>query len=98
MGAFMQPQGHVQVLMNTIDFSMNPQEALDAPRWQWIEDLVVEVEPGFPSWAAQKLQRMGHHVRCALDSNSFGRGQMILRTEYGTFVGATEPRNACSLP
>lgn len=92
MGAFMQPQGHVQVLMNTIDFSMNPQEALDAPRWQWIEDLVVEVEPGFPSWAAQKLQRMGHHVRCALDSNSFGRGQMILRTEYGTFVGATEPR------
>ena len=33
MGAYMQPQGHVQVVMNYIDFHLDPQQALDAPRW-----------------------------------------------------------------
>ena len=53
MGAFMQPQGHVQVLMNMIDFKLNPQEALDAPRWQWIKDKKVQVEPLFPKELAE---------------------------------------------
>ena len=36
MGGYMQPQGHLQVMMNYIDFGLNEQEALDAPRWQWM--------------------------------------------------------------
>src|SRR5690606_32001931 len=44
MGGFMQPQGHLQVVMNTVDFKLNPQAALDAPRWMWIEGNVVELE------------------------------------------------------
>ena len=70
MGAFMQPQGHLQVLMNTIDFCLNPQAALDAPRWQWKEKNVVEVEPGFPDHLAQALERRGHQVVRAVDANS----------------------------
>jgi gamma-glutamyltranspeptidase/glutathione hydrolase len=88
MGGYMQPQGHVQVIMNMVDFAMNPQEAIDAPRWQWVGDMNVSVEPGFPIAEAQALARMGHHMGAALDSNEFGRGQMILRTSDGTLVGA----------
>lgn len=93
MGAFMQPQGHLQVLMNTIDFCLNPQAALDAPRWQWKEKNVVEVEPGFPDHLAQALERRGHQVVRAVDANSFGRGQIIWRhPDTGVLVGGTEPR------
>lgn len=92
MGGYMQPQGHVQVVMNMLDFAMNPQEALDAPRWQWVGDMDVAIEPGFPVSVAQKLQQMGHHIRMALDSNTFGRGEIILKTSEGTLIGATEPR------
>ena len=45
MGGYMQPQGHFQVAINTIDYKLNPQAALDAPRWQWMEGNTVHVEP-----------------------------------------------------
>lgn len=92
MGAFMQPQGHVQVVMNTIDFKMNPQEALDAPRWQWVEGKEFSVERGFPYAATEELIRKGHEVKVAADFLDFGRGEIIWKTEDGTYVGATEPR------
>lgn len=93
MGGFMQPQGHVQVIMNTIDFQLNPQAALNAPRWQWKEGKMVEVEPMFPHHLALALAARGHDVRVALESTSFGRGQMIWRdAKTGVLMGGSEAR------
>ncbi|WP_126425541.1 gamma-glutamyltransferase family protein [Brevibacillus marinus] len=93
MGGYMQPQGHVQVVMNLIDFQLNPQAALDRPRWRWIKDNVVEVEPNFPDHIAQALARRGHEIRKAIDHTGFGRGQIIVRDpETGVLTGGTEPR------
>lgn len=93
MGGFMQPQGHLQVLMNAIDFGLNPQAALDAPRWQWLKDKSLLVESTFPKAIAAKLARRGHHVQVTLDSSSFGRGQIIWRDPItGVLSGGTEGR------
>lgn len=93
MGGFMQPQGHLQLVMNTLDFHLNPQAALDAPRWQWLENKKVLVEPNFPNHLAQALARKGHHIQVALDSGPFGRGQIIWRDpNNGVLSGGTESR------
>ncbi|MEH7075720.1 gamma-glutamyltransferase family protein [Neobacillus drentensis] len=93
MGGYMQPQGHLQVIMNTIDFGLNPQAALDAPRWQWIEGKKVEVEPHFPNHLAQALIRKGNQIEVALDAGGFGRGQIIWRNpESCVLMGGTESR------
>lgn len=92
MGGFMQPQGHVQVVMNTVDFGMNPQEALDAPRWQWVGEKNIDVERSFPFAATEELVRKGHNMRIPAEAILFGRGQIIWRDENGVLVGGTEPR------
>ncbi|MEQ6390893.1 gamma-glutamyltransferase family protein [Bacillaceae bacterium S4-13-58] len=93
MGGFMQPQGHMQVVMNMIDFGLNPQAALDAPRWQWMEEKTVHVEPHFPNHVAQALERRGHDIHVTTDGGSFGRGQIIIRNpETGVLAGGTESR------
>ncbi|MDI9419207.1 MAG: gamma-glutamyltransferase family protein [Firmicutes bacterium] len=92
MGGFMQPQGHVQVIVNTVDFELNPQAALDAPRWQWVEGRKVEVESTVPNHIARALDQKGHQVNIALTSGGFGRGQIIWRMPDGVLAGGTEPR------
>lgn len=92
MGGFMQPQGHLQVVMNSVDFHLNPQSALDALRWQWLEGKAVEIEAGTPEHIVDALARRGHNVRWAVGSGGFGRGEIIWRLDTGALVGATEPR------
>lgn len=92
MGGYMQPQGHVQVLMNLIDFHLNPQMCLDAPRWQWKEGLRFDVEPDMPLELIEELKTRGHHIVVAENKLSFGRAEMILRMQNGIYIGACESR------
>ena len=92
MGGFMQPQGHVQVVVNTVDYHMNPQECLDAPRFQWVGEKKVQLEREVPADIALKLADMGHAVTIVNSNLGMGRGEIIWRLEDGTLVGGTEPR------
>jgi gamma-glutamyltranspeptidase/glutathione hydrolase len=104
MGGAMQPQGHVQIVMNMIDFGMNLQEAGDAPRIQHENDSeptgqntamsdggVVQLENGFPYETIRALMDQGHHVEWAL--GPYGGYQAIRRDpQTGVYFGASESR------
>lgn len=85
MGAFMQPQGHVQVLLNMVEFGMNPQQALDAPRVyvhydQKSDQWTLNLEEGIGDDVAEELRRRGHTVNHPVTGHKrcqFGRGQII---------------------
>ena len=97
MGGYMQPQGHVQVVMNMIDFHLNPQQALDAPRWQWVKDKKFIIEDSFDTNIARKLQERGHQLQVDLETAGFGRGQIIVRLDNGTFMAGSESRTDSSI-
>ena len=92
MGAFMQPQGHVLVVVNTVDYHMNPQEALDAPLIQWTGGKHIQLEREVPAHIVQDLARRGHEVEIVNSNLHMGRGQIIWKTENGLYIGGTEPR------
>jgi len=91
MGGPMQPQGHLQVVVNLADYGMNPQSALDAPRWQFISGNTVLLEQTVPRNVALALAERGHDIQLSADGGDFGKGQIILRGE-GVLVAASEPR------
>ncbi|CAM0554763.1 Glutathione hydrolase-like YwrD proenzyme [Vreelandella titanicae] len=98
MGGFMQPQGHVQVVNNLVDFRLNPQAALDAPRWQWMGGKSISVEQQFPAHLVRAMADRGHDMRIEHDNRDFGRGQIIIRDpDTGIYCGGTEPRTDASI-
>ena len=92
MGGFMQPQGHLQTLVNAIDFHMNPQEALDAPRFQWTGGRRIQLEKAVPPAVVRALETRGHEIEVVEDSVDMGRGEIIWQQENGVMAGAAEPR------
>jgi gamma-glutamyltranspeptidase/glutathione hydrolase len=97
MGGFMQPQGHLQTLVNMVDYGMDPQAALDAPRFRVDEkgSTRVAIETGVPLETRQALAAMGHDVRSqTLFAPGFGGGQIIaVDPETSVLWGGSEPRN-----
>ena len=93
MGGFMQPQGHLQVATRMIDFQMNPQTALDAPRWQVFGGKRVSVEPGFDQSVYDELERRGHEVtKASHPTIQFGSGQVILKLK-DCYAAGSDPRH-----
>jgi gamma-glutamyltranspeptidase/glutathione hydrolase len=98
MGGFMQPQGHVQVIIAMVDDGLDPQAALDRPR-VCLEDGTsggaVALEEGIPTEAVSRLSAMGHPVRVVSGHERalFGRGQIITRDpDSGVLCGGSDPR------
>ncbi len=92
MGGAMQPQGHVQMVLNTIDWDLNPQASLDAPRWQFVAGMNVLLEYGVPQHIIEGLDALGHNVDVRAEGGTFGRGQIIWRMENGSLVAGSDPR------
>jgi gamma-glutamyltranspeptidase/glutathione hydrolase len=102
MGGGMQPQGHVQIVVNLIDFGMNLQEAGDAPRARhdgsseptgekMTDGGVVALEVGVSPETVKALQALGHKVKVSNDGD-FGGYQAIMRNAEGVYFGASESR------
>ncbi len=101
MGGFMQPQGHIQVLLNIIDFGMGVQTALDAPRFRYIQSNECAFEPGIPPSVLQELADKGHRI-VELDdpySQGFGGGQAVMmHPSTKALIAGSDPRkDGCAI-
>lgn len=103
MGGFMQPQGHVQVVVGLVDDGLDPQSALDRPRFCLSEarpDSRLLLEEGIPVETMRRLAEMGHVIEpvSGFDRSAFGRGQIIRRMPDGVLIGGSDPRgDGCAI-
>lgn len=103
MGGFMQPQGHVQVVVGMMDDDLDPQAALDRPRFCLTEARPhsdVQLEEGISVETLEQLAQMGHTVVpvSGYARATFGRGQIIRREPDGTLWGGSDPRaDGCAI-
>jgi gamma-glutamyltranspeptidase/glutathione hydrolase len=89
MGGSMQPQGHVQVLLNLVEFGMDLQEAVDAPRFRHFSGATVAIED-LPDSVSAQLRAMGHELRSP-EGVAFGGAQAVMKLERG-WAAASDPR------
>jgi len=101
MGGDMQPQGHVQIIVNLVDYQLDLQAAGDAARYRFYGGVeptgeepdgvgFVAMENGVPPAVRAELERRGHRIRPA--DGAFGGYQAIMRNEQGLYEAATEMR------
>jgi gamma-glutamyltranspeptidase / glutathione hydrolase len=92
MGGHMQPQGHVQMVVNTLDYGMDPQTSLDQPRWHWRRERRVLIEPDTDAVVVDELRRRGHDADYWNELDAWGRGQIIWRLPSGAYVAGSDHR------
>jgi gamma-glutamyltranspeptidase / glutathione hydrolase len=103
MGGFMQPQGHVQVVSAMLDDGLDPQAALDQPRFCVDVDKPawgVLLEEGIDGRVMDELASYGHAVKVisGYERAVFGRGQIIRREESGVLCAGSDPRaDGCAM-
>ena len=96
MGGFQQPQGHLQVVMNMVDFGLNPQQSLDASRFRVdLDSDSVWLEDDVPENIREELKSLGHDIKVMSGHQrvQFGGGQIIEKnTDSGILVGGSDSR------
>ena len=104
MGGFMQPQGHMQVVVALADDKLDPQAALDRPRFCIVGGTAggeVGIEEGISPQTLRALKEMGHpaYAVSGYDRSLFGRGQIILRDPAtGVLCAGSDPRaDGCAM-
>jgi gamma-glutamyltranspeptidase/glutathione hydrolase len=91
MGAHMQAQGHIQMMVRIFAGNQNPQAAADAPRWYVAEDSRLSLEAGFGAEIRNELKKRGHILTADLPAAVFGGAQLIYRLSEG-YCAASDPR------
>lgn len=95
MGGQYQPNGHARLLSNILDFGMDPQTAIDAPR-AFAEGDTLKIERGYAPEVVQKLSDMGHKIE--VPETAIGGAQAIMMRENGVLEGGSDPRkDGCAL-
>ena len=91
MGAHMQAQGHVQMMVRIVTGRQNPQSAADAPRWYITEDSRLALEKSFNPSVKAELRERGHVFAPETPTSVFGGAQLIYRLRDG-YCAASDPR------
>ena len=92
MGGAVQPQQHVQIFLNVVEFGMNAQQAVEIPRINHGSGLSVTVEPGIDEAALVQLEAMGHEISRRTTRGGVGGAQIIIfDRETGAMIGGSTP-------
>ncbi len=92
MGGAVQPQQHVQIFLNVVEFGMNAQQAVEIPRINHDGGLNVTVEPGLDEAVLAQLEAWGHQLRRRTTRGGVGGAQLILFDRLtGAMIGGSTP-------
>ena len=96
-GGLMQPQGHVQLVVNLLDYGLDVQSAVDEPRFWWEEGRRVVIEEGVPDATCETLAQWGHEI-VRREHRGMGGAQIIAALPDHVFVAGSEPRqDGCAI-